>query len=73
MQSLWGVWNISLIPFFLGVMRWQTCGDVECVAWNPAKPTQFMVSTEDGSLTCYDTTVSGKVSFVFSFLPHKTN
>ena len=50
----------------------ETCGDVECVGWNPSKPTQFMVSTEDGSLTCYDTSAPGKV-MISHLLSHNQN
>lgn len=36
------------------VLSWGVTADVECAAWNPAVAEQFLVSTEDGHVTCHD-------------------
>ncbi len=36
------------------VLSWPVSADVECAAWNPCVAEQFVVSTEDGHVTCYD-------------------
>ncbi|GBG60547.1 hypothetical protein CBR_g8571 [Chara braunii] len=35
-------------------ITWSLTADVECIAWNPHSPLQFIVSTEDGLLKCFD-------------------
>jgi hypothetical protein len=42
-------------------VRWNTSGDVECLAWDPQRPSQFIITTDDGNVVCYDTLMPEKV------------
>lgn len=35
-------------------LRWKVSADVEALTWHPHQPTCFLVSSEDGIVTCYD-------------------
>lgn len=51
-----------------GVSSWKVGSDVEALAWNPHDPNTFVVSTEDGKVSIFDTR---KKSVVETFQAHK--
>jgi len=40
--------------------KWSVSSDVECVAWDPQSEHQFLVSTDNGTVTCHDARYAGK-------------
>jgi periodic tryptophan protein 1 len=40
--------------------KWAVSSDVECVAWDPQSEHQFLVSTDNGTVTCHDARYAGK-------------
>ena len=40
--------------------KWSVSSDVECVAWDPQSEHQFLISTDNGTVTCHDARYAGK-------------
>jgi len=45
---------------------WEISSDCECLEWNLHNPRLFLVSTEDGLVTCYDVMMPGKSLWILS-------
>ncbi len=43
------------------VSQWRLGSDVECIKWDYFRPHQFLVSTEDGLVRCFDGRIGGSV------------
>ena len=52
------------------VLAWGVSADVECAAWNPAAAEQFLVSVEDGHVTCHDARRGGGSAPLFTLAAH---
>ncbi len=40
--------------------KWSVTSDVECVTWDLHNPHQFLVSTDNGTVTCHDARKAGE-------------
>ncbi len=51
-------------------LRWQLGSDVEALAWMPSAPEQFVVSSEDGHVRCFDARRGGGAAPLFTLAAH---
>lgn len=52
------------------VAAWKLSHDVECLAWNLHVPTQFVVSTEDGLVVCFDSRNGASAKPLYTLSAH---
>lgn len=49
---------------------WKVTADVECIRWDPLRTERFLVSTEDGLVTCFDARNGGGAKPVYTIHAH---